>query len=616
MDRKIYQFGPFRVDERARMLLRDGQTVSITPKVFDTLLFLIANAGRTVSREELIQSVWPDTFVEEGNLNYNMSQLRTILGEYEPGVSYIQTVPKRGYRFVVEITQVNDAPGPPGSPTQPPWKHRLVWITSAAVLILATGGATLWRLNLATTRPQQIRSIAVLPLENLSHDPDQDYFAGGLTEVLTTSLAQISALNVIARSSAMHYQGTKKTAAEISRELHVDALVEGAVQRSGGRVLITAQLIEGSSDRHLWAKSFERDVRDVLALQNEVAQAIAAEIRAKLTPQERVRLNTPRPVKPEAREAYLRAVYWSDRDDNKALRYAQQAIQSDPNYAPAQALLANYYAGAVNEGKVPMKEGNAKWRAAVTRALELDDTIAEAHGALGSLLHYHDWNWRDGEKEYQRAIQLNPSLPDTHISYSDLLAALGRTDEAVTEAKRAVQLSPFSPGGYAYVGLRLIMARRYDEAIEDARTTLALPGFTPSDTAFEHHHLAAAYLLKGNPTQAIEEFQHSIELTKDPANRMFSIARLAYVYAVSGRKKEALQQLAVLKEMQGSPNLSCEMAMVYVGLREKDRAFKWLEKAYDERSYSLTFIKVDPRMDSLRSDPRYSELLRRMGLPQ
>ncbi len=616
MEGNIYQFGPFRLDEAARVLQRDGEPVSITPKVFDTLAFLVANAGRTVSREELIQAVWPDTFVEEGNLNYNMSQLRTILGESAPGTPYIQTIPKRGYRFVVEITQEDKAQKPQGSPTQPPRKHAIIWIVSATALILAAGGAVLWRTKLVKERPQQIRSIAVLPLANLSRDPDQEYFAGGLTEVLTTSRAQISAFNVIARSSAIHYQGTKKTTAEISRELHVDALVEGAVQRSGGRVLITAQLIEGSSDRHLWAKSFERDAHDVLALQNEVAQAIAEEIRAKLTPQERVRLNTPRPVRPEAQEAYLRAVYWSDRDDEKAFEYAQQAVQSDPNYAPAQALLANAYGDAVNSGRVPLKEGNAKWRAAVTRALQLDDTVAEAHAALGFLLHVHDWNWRDGEREYQRAIQLNPSLPETHRSYSDLLGALGRTDEAVTEAKRAVQLNPFSPVGYQYLGVGLVFARRYDEAIELVRTMPVLPDLTPSNTAWRHMILGDADFMKGNPTQAIEEFKTSINLMEVPRERFLPVALLSYVYAVSGSKNEAMQQLAVLKAMPGSPSLSFEMATVYAGLGEKGRAFEWLDKAYDERSYTLTWLKVDPRMDSLRSDPRYKELLLRMGLPE
>jgi TolB-like protein/DNA-binding winged helix-turn-helix (wHTH) protein len=460
-------------------LLRDGTPVSITPKVFDTLVFLVTNAGRTVPREELIQAVWPDTFVEEGNLNYNMSQLRKILGEYAPGTPYIQTVPKRGYRFAVDPTQVNAISEPARLSSQVPRKRAVPWIAATVVLILVAGAGAFWRARLAKAGPHQIRSIAVLPLQNLSRDPDQAYFADGLTEVLTTSLAQISALNVIARNSAMHYQGTKKTTAEIARELHVDALVEGAVQRSGGRVLITTQLIDGSSDRHLWAKSFERDARDALALQNEVAQTIAGEIRAQLTPREKARLGTPRPINPEAQEAYLRGLYENHNGEvKKAIDYVERATQKDPSYAAAYALLANLYGGATWFGYVPLKEGNERWKAAVTRALELDDTLAEAHYALAGLLHLHDWNWSAAGREYQRSIELNPNLANTRFWHADWLAAQARMDEALAEVKHGLALDPFSFGNMFLV-YDLVRARRFDEAIEQGRKILEVSNLPP-----------------------------------------------------------------------------------------------------------------------------------------
>ncbi len=597
-----YQFGPFRLDAGARVLLRDGEPVSITPKVFDTLAFLVSNVGRTVSREELIKAVWPDTFVEEGNLNYNMSQLRTILGESEPGTSYIQTIPKRGYRFVADIS------GPTATPSR-----KWMWLAAAAAVILIAGGVVLWRAKIAKPKLQQIRSIAVLPLRNLSRDPDQEYFTDGMTEALTTGLGQISALSVIAQSSMTRYSGTKKAPSEIARELNVDALVEGTVQRSGSRVMITAHLIDGSNDRQLWAKGFERDLRDALALQSEVAQAIAEEIRVKLTSQEQTRLARFRPVNPEAQDAYLRGVYLAHSSSNKrlVLETLQRAIQLDPNYAPAYAALAGTYYVAMFEGVIPAKEANAKWRAAVTRALELDDTLAEAHLSLAFLLHYDDWNWRDGERDYLRTVQLNPNLADAHLNYGDCLASTGRTNEALAETTRGLHLDPNVLFSYLIQGYALLRARRYDEAIEHGRKMLGLD--MPGGVGWAHFVLGLAYDFKGVPTQAIEELQQALPW---PEGQGYRVAALARAFAVSGRKGEALKELGILQGMPASPQHSYGMAVVYTALSDRDRAFEWLDKAYDERDYQMSLIKVDPRMDSLRADPRYAELLRRMGLPE
>ncbi len=603
-----YQFGPFRLDAGARILLRDGTPVSITPKVFDTLLFLVANAGRTVSREELIKAVWPDTFVEEGNLNYNMSQLRTILGESAPGTPYIQTIPKRGYRFVADINE-----------EQPGTRRKWSWVAALAVVMIIASGLVFWRTKIFKPKPQQIRSIAVLPLRNLSRDPDQEYFTDGMTEALTTGLGQISALSVIAQSSMTRYSGTRKPASEIARELSVDALVEGTVQRSGSRVMITAHLIDGSNDRQLWAKGFERELRDVLALQSELAQAIAGEIGAKLTPQEQARLHNPRPVNPEAQEAYMLGLYWNQRKGGteKALDYLQQAIRKDPEFAPAYVALTLTYGIAGQVGLMPPDEANSKWRSAATKALELDSTSAEAHYALGGVLLNLDWKWRDAERELLLAIQLNANLADAHLLYSTWLMALGRVDEAVTEVQKKVQLDPYSPQGLHFLGQYLLRARRYDEAVERIRKSIARSDLAPSDAGMEHVFLGTAYQLKGLYPLAIEELRRAAKTDElDPYVRMISIGCLAHAFASSGRRAEALRELELLKGSVPAPDRAFLMALVYAALGDKDRAFQWLEGAFRDRALSMLLVKTDPRVDSLRSDPRYAELLRRMGLPE
>jgi len=435
-----------------------------------------------------------------------------------------------------------------------------------------------------------------------------------MTEALTTGLAQISALSVIARTSAMRYQGTPKTIPEIARELHVDAVVEGAVQRSGDRVSITAQLIEASSDRHLWAKSYVRDLRDTLALQNEVAQAIAQEIQVKLTPQEQVRLGGRPIVNPEAQEAYLRGVYWFQKGPigyRRAFDYFQQAVAKDPNYATAYAALSGGYGVMIEFGLLPAKEAYPKWQAVLTKALELDPTLAEAYSARADLLLYHDWNWADAEREYLHALQLNPNRADAYWGYAEVLASIGRLDEAVMKARRSVQLDPFSVPANFTVGQTLVFAGRNDEAIEQGRKMLEL------NAVAAHRVLGLAYQQKGNLDVAIREFQQRLEgMEQDYPFFPDSTAELAHAYAVSRRRREALQLLSELTEMSKRRFVpSWAFAKVYVGLGDKDRAFESLEKGYDERPSEMMYLRSDRRMDPLRSDPRYQELLRRMGLP-
>jgi TolB-like protein/Flp pilus assembly protein TadD len=492
-----------------------------------------------------------------------------------------------------------------------PARRKFAWALVAATVVLLIAGTAVWKFwPLAGSH--QIRTLAVLPLRNVSRNPDQQYFADGMTDALTTGLSQVSALSVIARTSAMRYEGTQKTTPEIARELHVDAVVEGSVQRSGDRVLITAELVDGSNDRHLWAKSYERDVSDALGLQNEVAQAIAGEIQVKLTPQEQARLAQPRPINPEAQEAYLRGIYWIDKGDLlKSLHYLEAATKKDPNYAAAYAALSSVYGIMINNGLLSEKEGYPKWRAVVTKAMELDDKLSEAHVSLGILLQYHDWNWTDAEREFERAVQLNPNQPIVHLVLGDNFCMTGRLDRAIAEETRARQLDPYSVSHNSMLGNTLVFAGRNDEAIQQGRKMLDL------SSRDAHQVMGLAYEHKGDWQHAIPELQEMVKLSKDEPQLPQGVADLAHAYAVFGRKQEARQLLAQLMEMSKKRFVpSWAFALINVGLGDKDRAFEWLDKAYDERPSDIMGIKVDPRMQPLRSDPRYRELLLRMGLPE
>jgi len=461
--------------------------------------------------------------------------------------------------------------------------------------------------------PPRIESLAVLPLENLSRDPEQEYFADGMTEELTTSLAQVSALRVISRTSVMRYKGTKKPLPEIARELNVDAVVEGSVLRWGNRVRITAQLIDARADRHLWSQSYERDLHDVLALQDEVARAIAAAIKIKLTPQEELHLTSARSVNPEAYELYLKGRYhWNKRTEEelkKGIEYFQEAIEKDPNYAQAYSGLADAYIVLNLRGYTSPKETNASAKSAATKALAIDSTLAEAHTSLARVLA-NNWDWPAADVEFKRAIELNPGYLEAHHAYSHYLIAMGRTAESLTESKRALQLAPLDTTMGEHLGWHYLMAREVDQSIDANRKVLDLD----PNTTLAHYILGQAYEEKSMYTEAIAEFQRAVTLSNGAPETLMG---LGHAYAVAGKKGEALkirgQLVALSKQRYVSP---VYMALICTGLGEKDQAFTWLNKAYEERSAMLIYLKLEPRLDPLRSDPRFADLLRRVGLPQ
>ena len=456
-----------------------------------------------------------------------------------------------------------------------------------------------------------IETIAVLPLVNLSGDPEQEFFTDGMTEALIASLAQIRALRVISRTSAMQYKGAKQPLPEIARALNVDAIVEGGVLRSGARVRVTANLIEAATDRHLWSKSYERDVGDVLALQGTIARAIADEVRIEITPREQRRLATGRAVDPAAFEAYLKGRYfWNRRtvpELKRGIEFFQQAIDADPTYAEAYAGLADSYNILADISAMRPSEGFAIARAAAERALEIDDQIAEAHTSLGFLRLFHEWNWAGAEESYRRALAINPGYATAHQWYAEFLVSQGRFDEALTEARRAHTLDPLAFILSTTVGDVLYFARRYDEAIAQLRATVEMePNFQPA-----HSDLGRALAQRGDYDEAIQEFQAATRFTGHPK----APAGLAHVLALAGRGDEARSILADLESRAASGLVSLNgIAVVHIALGDLESAMTWIERAFNERDRALVWAKVHPRLDPLRPDPRFQAVLARMGL--
>ncbi len=465
----------------------------------------------------------------------------------------------------------------------------------------------------ATSAPE-IRSLAVLPLENLSANPEDEYFADGMTDALITTLAQIGALRVISRTSVMRYKGARKALPEIARELKVEAVIEGTVVRSGSRVRIAAQLIEAATDTHLWGRNYESDVRDVLALQSDVARTIAHEIQIQLTPQEKARLAGTRPVDPEAYEAFLKGRHhWYRRSPDalkKALEYLQQAIAKDPTFAMAYAGLADAYnsLGWDIFGILPPEESFPKAKDAAKKALELDPNCAEAHAALGNAAMCYDWDWVTAETEFRRAIELKPQYGPVHIWYSHFLRAMGQNEESFEEARRALECDPLGLVLNMHMGWHYVYSREYQQAIEQLLKTLELdPGFIMT-----HVFLGEAYEQMGMFAQAIAEFEKAVNLSE---REPIYLAGLGHAFAVSGRRDEALQTIQELNQLSTRRYVSARgVAEIYMGLGDKEQAFAWLDKAFQQRNGWLLHLKENPRYDILRTDPRYRDLVRRMNL--
>ena len=575
--KQLYEFGAFCLDPAEHTLLRDGQPIPLRPKVYDLLVVLVENRGHLVDKEQLMSSVWAEEFVEEGNINKNISMLRQALGESGGGTKFIETVPKRGYRFVAEVREVNDnrqaelltqAAARPTHEHQPPRenheqslplpplmqsqvkrfnKHWIALVGVPLLVLAAIVYVVLTRQRSRSATPA-VRSIVVLPFQNLSGDASQDYLVDGVTDALIGDLAQIGALRVISRTSAMHYKGTNKSLPEIAKELNVDAVVEGTVQRSGERVHVRAQLIHAASDSHLWSADYDRDSRDILDLQSEVARAIASEVSIKITPAEQRLLVPKRTIARAAIDNYLQGRYfWNRRteeDMRKAIGYFEAAISADANYAQAYAGLADSYnqLGTVMIGVMPPSEARRTGEIAARKGLEIDNEVAEAHAAL-AYENFFNWNWASAEEEFKRSIQLNPNYASAHSHFALYLVARERIDEAVAETNRAQELDPLSLSISASRGFLLMNARRYEEAIEQERRVIAIdPNHYQA-----HWFLALTYLANQQIDQAIATSEKAVAISnRAPA----ALGVLGMAYGAAGRKGEANQILNELLQLE------------------------------------------------------------------
>jgi TolB-like protein/DNA-binding winged helix-turn-helix (wHTH) protein/Flp pilus assembly protein TadD len=630
------RFGVFELDPRAGELRKHGVRVRLQEQPFQVLAMLLEHSGEVVTREELKKKLWPaDTFVDfDHGLNKVINKIREALSDSAESPRFVETVARRGYRFLADVRSADPAPASsPEVASQPkpegekrdredlarnpvklnsllPSRAWKMWALVLALLLAAS--VAVW--DHSSNRPSpDIRSLAVLPLESLSGDASQDYFADGMTDELITDLGQISALRVISRTSVMAYKRARKPLPQIARELNVDAVVEGSVLRSGERVRITAQLIEASADRQLWSQSYEGELRDTLALQNQVAKAIADQIRINLSPQERAALGAVKLVNPEAYESYLKGRYfWNKRTAEGlkvALAYFNQAIEEDPKYARAYSGLADTYAllGDWQYAVMTPKQALPRAKAAAAKALELDSALGEAHNSLAFCLDGFDWNFDSAGKEFRRAIELNPGYATAHHWYAWHLSLLGRYDQAIAEMKKAESLDPLSLIISADLAEVLMLARFYDESIRQSRKTIEMdPNF-----AFAHNQLGQAYLQKQMYDEAVAEMQNAVQLS---AGSPTLLANLARAYVAIGKRSEAVKLLNELKKRSNpSDSHASEIAVVYAALDDKDQAMNWLEKAYQERFNPGVLLR--PGFDPLRSDVRFKDLLRRVGLP-
>ena len=630
------RFGVFELDLRAGELRKHGLRVRLQEQPFQLLAMMLEHPGEVVTREELQKKLWPaDTFVDfDHGLNKAISKIREALSDSAESPRFVETVARRGYRFLADVNVVDTAPARSpelatlphpmaeagdrgdlaGKPAMP--KHFLsspAWKVSALVLLLLVVSLSAWKLHSWNRPSLVIRSLAVLPLESLSNDASQDYFADGMTDELISDLGQISALRVISRTSVMVYKHVRKPLPQIARELNVDAVVEGTVLRSGDKVRITAQLIEASTDKHLWSQSYQGELRDTLALQNQVARAIADQIRINVNPQEQAALKNVKLVNPQAYESFLKGRYfWNKRtaDGLKvALAYFHQATDEDPKYAQAYSGLADTYSllGDWQYAVMTSKEALPKAKAAAIKAVELNSTLGEAHNSLAFCLDGFDWDFDSAGKEFRRAIELNPSYATAHHWYAWHLSLLGRYDEAIVEMRKAENLDPLSLIINADLAELLVLAHSYDESIRQSRKTIEMdPNF-----ALAHNQLAQAYLQKHMNDEAVAELQKAAELSGGSPTIMANLAR---AYAASGKRSEAIKLLDDLKK-RSNPIYShgLEIAVVYAALGDTDQAMNWLEKGYEERFNPGVLLR--PGFDPLRSDPRFEDLVHRIGLP-
>jgi TolB-like protein/DNA-binding winged helix-turn-helix (wHTH) protein/tetratricopeptide (TPR) repeat protein len=598
----VYCFEEFSLDVRTGELTRAGKRVPLREQSLQLLLALLERPGDLVTREELMGRLWPPgTFVDsDRGLNKAVKHLREALGDSADQPHFIETFPRRGYRLLVPVAHADPARKEDVPATSPRRSPRRYWIAVLAVAVVGLGIISLryvrsWRAPRSQPLPQ-ISALAVIPLENLSHDPEQEFFADGMTDELITNLAKMSQARIVSRTSVMHYKGTRKTLKEIAQELNVDAVVEGTVQRSGNRVRITAQLIQASTDSHLWAESYEQDLSGILDLQRNVATDIARKVNIVVRP-----LRSTRPVDPVAYVAYLKGRYefyrYTREGWQKSIDYFSEAIKSDPGFAPAHVGLAASYLAGVGWEALPPEE-LPKGRAEAKKALDLDDQLPSAHFVMG-VAHTGEWRWQDAEREFQRGLELDANDALGRQWYSNYLLTMGRFQEAIHEQELALNADPFSPLINVNLAKAYYYSRQFDHVIAQAQETLKLDPKYPA--AFMY--LERAYRHQGMPDQAVNA--RLAVASPEQAQAIKLAYQRAGLPGVLRTEAEAYQRTGVI----------IEAARCYVQVGEKDVALTLLEDYYKRHYPGISRLKVDPDFDPLRSEPRFRDLLRGVGLP-
>jgi TolB-like protein/DNA-binding winged helix-turn-helix (wHTH) protein/Tfp pilus assembly protein PilF len=615
------RFRDYQLDPDGFELSRAGHRLRLERKPMELLILLAENQGHLVKRDEIIEKIWGKDFFfdAENGINNAVRKIRSALNDNAEHPLFVETSLGKGYRFIAPVERVLE---PHSSPAQAPggirrWPvsvWRLKWIPGLLAITLITAFA----FDIAGIRSRvfarnvpPIHSIVVLPLENLSGDPSQEYFADGITDALITELAQFSSFRVISRTSAMHYKGSRQALPAIARELNVDAIVEGSVTRAGNRVRINVQLLEARSDRHLWAKAYDRDTSEIMSLQQDVADSIAHEIQAKLTPQENLRQAQNRQVDPEAYDDYLRGMYFWHKFTEPGMRQAQEyfekSVQKDPSNALGYAWLANTY-GQLGRFVGDRKDLMPKSEETSQKALRLDDNVAVAHGALGWVRWAYDWDWPGAESEFRRAIQLSPGHALSHGIYARYLDSMGRFEEAIQEHQIARELDPLDLVLIMDLGDHFLVSRQYDKAIAQYRIVLDMdPNFVDA-----HQGLAFAYKGKGMEEESISELEQEAMLAGTP-----EVAEGIKIAHARGGYKGALKARLTYdqhRRSEGSYVSFSRFARTYAALGEKDLAVQALEKAFAERE-PMAWLNVDPEWDPIRADPRFQDLVRRARLP-
>jgi TolB-like protein/DNA-binding winged helix-turn-helix (wHTH) protein/Flp pilus assembly protein TadD len=597
-------FGSFELNPSAGELRKQGIRIKLHDKPLQLLLALLKHPGEVVTRKELQELLWPsDTFVEfENGLNNAISRLREALGDTAESPRFIETIPRRGYRFLAEVSSAVAS-----SPASGSFRHWLLAILFSVGAALVLGVAS----HFVPPRHPAIHSLAVLPFRNLGAGTPEEYFTDGMTDAVTTELAKLGVSKIISETSVAQFKDTKKSVPEIARALSVDAIVEGAVLREGNQVRITVQLIRADTDQHVWAQSYQRQMTDILALQDEVALGVARAIKLELSPGAAAQSASPQSVNAEAYEAYLKGRYFMQKRDESFLRakdYFEQAIQLDPGYAPAYAGLSGFYVLAL-----PPKEALPKAKEYTQKALQLDPNLPEGHVSLAYIYFFEDWNWPAAGEEFQRAISLAPGLAESHHWYAVYLSAMGRTAEAMGEAQRALELDPLSISAHDGAAVVAASAKQYDRCIDEGRKIRELD---PNDPR-AYLDMGVGHLQKGMYQEALQDMERGLALShRDP----FFLSIAAYAYGRLGNMEQAnklVQEMpAAIQQSPASPSPSMLFATAFVGTGKQKEAIEALEEGYKLHDADLVGLNAAPWFEPLRSDPRFQDLLHRMNFPK